>query len=387
MFAPRYVKMGKIILKNGRKLLNYRRDTMDEKDCKRLTAAARDLEHALASRDRAEVEASTERLDRELARHLPPRKDALWRENCEVFLVAIVIALGVRSYFLQPFTIPTGSMQPTLNGITGVRMELPPPNIFQRIFEFATFGRTYINVVSQEQDYVLTLTEKKRFRFFTFTEIRCARRQYVVHAPRETLIRYFGIEPQVHMDPMGIPVRRSQPTRVYEAGEPIARGYVSAGDHVFVDKMSSHLRFPQRDEVFVFKTTGISGIEARHDPSLGSQFYIKRIAGLPDDTLRIDPPLLYIQGAPAQGEGMQRVMSMKDGYRGYSNAPAGGRPFNFLPTPDSTFRVPPHSYFALGDNSYHSADSRDWGSVPARNVMGRGFFVYWPFTSHWGLIE
>ena len=44
-------------------------------------------------------------------------------------------------------------------------------------------------------------------------------------------------------------------------------------------------------------------------------------------------------------------------------------------------------YYALGDNSYHSSDSRDWGTVPEQNIMGRGVFVYWPFTKHWGLIR
>jgi signal peptidase I len=49
--------------------------------------------------------------------------------------------------------------------------------------------------------------------------------------------------------------------------------------------------------------------------------------------------------------------------------------------------VPPRSYFALGDNSYHSRDSRDWGIVPEVNVAGRGLFVYWPFSERWGLIR
>jgi len=49
--------------------------------------------------------------------------------------------------------------------------------------------------------------------------------------------------------------------------------------------------------------------------------------------------------------------------------------------------VPKHGYFALGDNSNNSYDSRYWGPVPEENLVGRGLFVYWPFNSHWGLIR
>ena len=46
-----------------------------------------------------------------------------------------------------------------------------------------------------------------------------------------------------------------------------------------------------------------------------------------------------------------------------------------------------NGYFALGDNSYNSYDSRYWGPVPDENLVGRGLFVYWPFYPHWGLIR
>jgi signal peptidase I len=49
--------------------------------------------------------------------------------------------------------------------------------------------------------------------------------------------------------------------------------------------------------------------------------------------------------------------------------------------------VPPNGYFALGDNSYNSYDSRWWGPVPEENLVGRGLLVYWPFIPHWGLIR
>jgi len=55
--------------------------------------------------------------------------------------------------------------------------------------------------------------------------------------------------------------------------------------------------------------------------------------------------------------------------------------------PTKTFQIPEHTYFAMGDNSYNSSDSRYWGPVPERNLVGRGLFVYWPFIPHWGFIR
>ena len=50
----------------------------------------------------------------------------------------------------------------------------------------------------------------------------------------------------------------------------------------------------------------------------------------------------------------------------------------------STLTVPPHSYFAMGDNSPLSADGRVWGFVPAKDAVGRPLFIYYPFTRRWG---
>jgi signal peptidase I len=155
---------------------------------------------------------------------------------------------------------------------------------------------------------------------------------------------------------------------------------------VFVDKFTYHFRRPRRAEVFVFHTQEVPTQENRRNPGGPSQFYIKRLGGLPGDEMRIDPPRLFINGKIAEEPAFQRVMSCRDGYRGYSNGPEGGR-FDKLGYPDIPYSVPAKNYFALGDNSFHSSDSRDWGSVPEENLMGRGVFVYWPFGRHWGRIK
>ncbi|MEZ5430860.1 MAG: S26 family signal peptidase [Verrucomicrobiales bacterium] len=68
-------------------------------------------------------------------------------------------------------------------------------------------------------------------------------------------------------------------------GQLIARGYVETGDQVIVDKFSYHWRRPQHDEVFVFNTRGIAGINVSSNE--GSQHYIKRLAGVPGDRVEI----------------------------------------------------------------------------------------------------
>src|SRR5437763_1269765 len=83
----------------------------------------------------------------------------------------------------------------------------------------------------------------------------------------------------------------------------------------------------------------------------------------------------------AEGYGFKRVMDGKFSYHGYA---LGG---NYLADSNRIFNVPKHGYFALGDNSNNSYDSRYWGPVPEENLVGRGLFVYWPFNSHWGLIR
>ena len=363
MFTSRYVKHSKLLLRHAQKYLRYKRDMLDTSAYDEVAGMNRRLRAALKQRDRKQIESCAEQLDAKLHKLMPVTWESHWRENVEVILVAIVVAVGIRSYFLQPFKIPTGSMQPTLNGIIGHPMTTTPPNILQQIAEFIIRGRNYINVVSQEDDQVLQIEQRKFFFFFTWSRIICQYQRFLVYCPPDQLRADFKVSPGVR----------------YRRNEVIARGAVDTGDQVFVDKFSYNFVKPHRGDVFVFRTKHIPMIP--EDPETGAPFYIKRLAGLPGDTLWIQPPFLYVNDQIAQGYGFQRVMSAKNGYRGY------GPGQEYLSDPTKTFQIPQHSYFAMGDNSYNSYDSRYWGPVPEKNLVGRGLLVYWPFMPHWGLIR
>ena len=374
--TPRHVKYGREFAKDARKLLAYKRDLLSAATIADFEAGIGKLDAAVKTRESRAIEEAAAALDKQCSGFVKPQKDAGIRENCEVFLVAIVVALGVRTYFLQPFTIPTGSMFPTLNGIIGTPTQEPPPNILMRIAEFAWHGRTYVDVVATADDVITQVREVKslpfmntKFGFVSRLEIVGERSSYVVDCPKDTL---------------GSLLR---PGMAFKAGDVIARGYYDTGDHVFVDKISYHFRKPKGGEVFVFNTHKIQTNENKGKPdNWPSQFYIKRLVGTPCDTLQIKQPDLFVNGKRAEGYGFDRVMSLKDGYRGYCNGfqfPS----FKYLLKPEDTFTLPEKEYFAMGDNSYHSSDSRDWGTVPQQNIMGRGVFVYWPFAPHFGLIR
>lgn len=396
-FAPKHVRQGRQFVKDARKLLAYKRDVWTAAQVADFESGIGELEVAVKGGGKDQVENAAKSLDTMCGKNLPPVQDAGWRENCEVFLVAIVVALGVRTYFLQPFTIPTGSMQPTLNGIVGHPTVDAPPNFAVRLFQTAALGRGWVDSVAEQDGGIAEMKEVSRFYFFTYTEVVVAPtkdtpdgprlvpgpvQRYSIHAPKKTLQDGFKL----------------YEGKLVKKGEPLARGYVETGDHVFVDKFTYHFRTPRRAEVFVFNTQDIS-MQGRPRPGLPprepSQFYIKRLIGTPGDELRVAPPKLFINGKRAEDEAFERVMSAKNGYRGYSNESEAVSPdgmvrrgtMTYLNRPDATETLPEKRYWAMGDNSYQSSDSRDWGTVPQQNIVGRGVFVYWPFASHWGLIK
>jgi signal peptidase I len=146
-----------------------------------------------------------------------------------------------------------------------------------------------------------------------------------------------------------------------QRGDPVLRFDILTGDQLFVDRLSYHFMRPKVGQGFVFRTD--------HIPRIGkADYYIKRLVGLPGDTIAIRPPQIIRNGQPISGADAFELNSHQVApYTGYTDPPLGSEEF-----------------FAMGDNSSNSADGRYWGFVPGDDVIGRPIFIYYPFTKRWG---
>src|SRR2546430_10308913 len=128
MFAPRYVKHSKLLLRHAQKYLRYKRDILDPESYDIIAGDVRRLDAALRQRDRKEIEERAEALDAKLHQLTPVTWESHWRENVEVILVAIVVAIGIRSYFLQRSEEHTSELQSQSNLVCRLLLEKKKTN-------------------------------------------------------------------------------------------------------------------------------------------------------------------------------------------------------------------------------------------------------------------
>lgn len=400
--TPRYLKHAKLLHKGVTRFIDYKRDILPKAKLDEITALRSSLEDAMRTKDKARIATLNDEINKACEKALPHAEHSDIADNVEVFFVAIVIALGIRSYIAQPFKIPTGSMQPTLYGIVANHTQQDTaPGFFQQCKDFVT-GRSYINVVSDYSGYLRReepVTEHGFMGFFTHCRLHFADGHTIwIWSP----IRQLATDPEFNLglqrylnlpiaeDGSAITPDAQAERRIAGAGstfvtkgQVLARGTLDTGDHVLVNKFSYHFRRPVRGEVFVFTTKNISAIGVPAEQ--GSQHYIKRLAGVPGDELSVESPLLKINGKLAEEPGFKRVMSgteaqPKDGYKGYAPAARVWGSYDHILLREK-------QYFALGDNSYNSSDGRKWGTVPERNLVGPALFCYFPLGRNWGVIR
>jgi signal peptidase I len=350
-------------------------------------------------------------------------------EYTEMLIGAAILVIGIRSFFLQPFKIPTNSMYPTYYGMTPYvyNLDQPGPTAAAQVVNFITQGAVHYDVrAPADGEVTLPVTDslaadfkvgqlRSWSRLWLVSEderlysLRVGGAAVLVQVPYDfdrgfdeaffatyfpDLYQAAWKDPQKFYDLLEKSghVRHDESGRLVvatgrqvKAGDPILDFDLRTGDMLFVDRISYNFIAPKVGDAFVFHTGGIEDLWT-YLPNGGreheDQYYIKRLVGVPGDVLEVKPPVLYRNGQPNTGAAAFDKNARQEGnYPGYSYG-------NVADTehlhPGETYTVPPGHYFPMGDNSPTSYDGRYWGAVPAQNVVGRAVFILYPFTFRWG---
>lgn len=124
---------------------------------------------------------------------------------------------------------------------------------------------------------------------------------------------------------------------------------------MLVDKLSYRFNDPNRGDVVIF-----------HAPKNPGEDYIKRVIGIPGETVVIGQGKIYVDGK-----------KINESYLPTSTKTENGKNTDF-------FRqtLGPDEYFVLGDNRNNSSDSREWGVLPKINIVGKAWYILLPWNSH-----
>jgi|YelNatPaOPRAMG01_1025707.scaffolds.fasta_scaffold06540_2 signal peptidase I len=373
--------------------LSAQRDLLSELAISEINDAADKLKKALKSgAPLTEIQNAVDTLDTVANKWLKPYPNPAIRENVETILVALVVVLAFRTFFFQPMKIPTGSMQPTLYGITfenlkdkpDVKIPGPLSRFVQKIFN----GVTYYHIVAKEDGtFDEVCPQEKFFLFFTRQRFKVGNQWYSIIYRPSALPRvstFYDINPVLLL--AGV-----KPGMQFKVGEEIVKLKVVSGDHLFVNRLVYNFRHPRRGEIVIFETTGISGIQQ-------NTFYIKRLVAFGGEHVRIGNDrhiIINDKRLDASVPNFENIYSFsgppaESQYSGHVNgfiAEQAKRNPALAPLfPDETaeFIVPTNHFLVFGDNTLNSLDSRAWGSFPREKVIGKAGMVYWPISPRFG---
>lgn len=157
------------------------------------------------------------------------------------------------------------------------------------------------------------------------------------------------------VNPYRIPSSSMEPT--LHCAQPASGCEARFSDRVLANRFIFHIRDPRRGEIVVFDTPDAARVKC----GAGGTF-VKRIVGLPGETVEV---------RLERGEGYVFINGRKLDEPYLDEGRRSGEEYG--PT-----KVPENGYFMMGDNRSQSCDSREWGSVPRDNLIGKVFATYWP---------
>ncbi|UDQ97261.1 signal peptidase I [Lentisphaerota bacterium WC36G] len=371
-------KIVKDIYKHTKNLLHYNDDIYSDEQKKILTDVANKAETFVPENLTSAQDFFTE-CEQEVLKVVPKNKLNIIREYVDIIAVAFMVAFGVRGLFLQPFKIPTGSMQPTLFGIHYVEKGVYP--------NFGEWGNLAIYGGQQAKAVIATsgrLAPSSIKQLPGQTSFEIGNSKYNLPGTLQQVLSYTKL--MVGRTNMNSPVLEQG---YFQKGETLCDGELVIGDHLFVDRFTLNFTGIKRGDIIVFNTVGLmlNGKELSKE----GYYYIKRLVGMPGDELKIVGSRLFVKEKGTKefkiiselDNRFKKIYSNKGGYHGHTQQYNA----NYLSSDDDVFIVPEDCYFMMGDNSLNSQDSRYFGAVPRRNIVGKALFVFWPFNRRWGAID
>lgn len=414
-------KSVKELLSSAYTVYNYRRDAVSAADAERLRELIEKVEELFDNGKTAggEFKDACSELEKQMKKcggMLYPM--GFWTDNIDVVFVAGILALSLRSFFFQPFQIPTNSMYPSFYGMTPKVYAIgeDAPSFRQKAWRLITKkASNYELNAAQDGEAFIRINRPQDMQSnggIFRGEIRPARWLGVLPSQEKVYEFISGgqklelaVPAEFSLDPVmqqAYPFQTKTPDineylsalhtrgKIVEMdgkfylslgeikkGERILNFDILGGDMLFVDRFTYNFRRPKVGEPIVFKTGMCPGITAQNGGVPDDKYYIKRLAGIGGDTLKIEGSALIRNGKPAEGaQAFKFNAAQANGYCGY-------KPYGAFEDGKSV-TVPQNFCFALGDNSANSWDSRYWGFVPDKAVVGKALVIFYPFTERWG---
>ncbi len=258
------------------------------------------------------------------------------REWIDALIIAFVLAMFIRTFVVELFKIPSGSMSPTLLG------------------DYIAEGPAQDDT-GQTRQYLFVMPGSAQTAAITVGEIQV----FSKDASGE-----YHYEGKSHHSQLSM----SQQLLISEK--------IHREEHrIFVNKMAYWFQPPDRGDIAVFKVPfelepsvhrRADGVETGvHPYNRNTSVYVKRTVALPGETVEIRPgdQRLHVNGKPVVDPPVFK-------HRQYRPPGMPGEPY--------LDKVPEGEVFMFGDNSDNSLDSRYWGGVPLENFRGKAFLRYWP---------
>src|SRR5271154_3337035 len=273
-FISQQVRNAAALRKHVHRMLCAQRDILTPPAIENVNRALADLTVALnAGAKGAALKKEMDKVEQAANKWLKPYPHAGWRENVEVLLVALTVAMAIRTFFVQPFKIPTGSMQPALFGVTSepdfsqskidfsedrpkieaqiseqakLRNDLAIPTGWERIKEWFQ-GVSYLHVIA-EADGEIEMGQMQRFLIFNLKQT------FSIGGVEQKPIWFppdFGEQPIEKRAGLFL-----DPHHVFHKGDEVFKMKANAGDHLFVDRLTYNFRKPDRGDIIVFETAG-----------------------------------------------------------------------------------------------------------------------------------